>query len=102
MEERRTAQRVKTNLPAVWENAFTRHEGKISSLSGTGCFVLTGGEVKLGELLRLEISLGDDSPLVIWGEVSDEATEIGFSLLFTEFESDGEKRLARWLESSQE
>jgi hypothetical protein len=43
--------------------------------------VLTGGEVRSGELIRLELVLGDEiAPL--WGHVIYQVREIGFAARF--------------------
>jgi PilZ domain len=57
MNERRTAERVKANLGVSWEGVLERHEGTVSDLSANGCFILTGGEVKDGELISIGFGL---------------------------------------------
>ena len=92
-DQRRRVPRVSVNLPARWEGVLEKHEGDIVSLSVEGCFVLSGGKVEPGELIRLEIDVPDDEPIYVWGEVVDEADEIGFAVRFTA--SDDEADLAR-------
>ena len=83
-DDRRKAQRIEVNFPATWEGLLEHNEATITSLSLNGCFVLSGGRVKPGELLRLEIQLpGEDRPVYVWGEVVDQAYEIGFAARFT-------------------
>ena len=55
--ERRSAPRIKVNLPVRWEGVLTQQIATITSLSETGCFVLSGGKVEPKELIRLEISI---------------------------------------------
>ena len=81
--ERRRAPRVNVNLPARWADESAEHEAGVTSLSVTGCFVLTGGEVQTTERVRLEITFPDDSQIYPWGEVVEEASEIGFAVRFT-------------------
>ena len=81
--ERRRSPRIRVNLPARWADEFSEHDGEITSLSVTGCFVLTGGIVLKNERVRLEITLPDESQIYPWGEVTDEAYEIGFAVRFT-------------------
>jgi hypothetical protein len=96
---RRNAQRIEVNLPTIWEGVFERCEATISSLSLNGCFVLTGGRVKPKELVKLEIQLPDDEPVHVWGEVVDEAYEIGFAARFTSPSDDEDQtRLLRFIE----
>lgn len=88
MQERRTAERVRASLNARWEGLFSQGRGAICDLSRGGCFVLAGGEVTSGELLRLEIVLPDQIALV-WGHVVYAIAEMGFALRFA-FNSDDE------------
>jgi len=81
--DRRNAQRIEVNLPTIWEGVLERHEATITSLSLNGCFVLSGGRVQPKELVRLEIHLPEGSPVNVWGEVVDQAYEIGFAARFT-------------------
>ena len=81
MQERRTAQRFRTNLSARWESLRTQGRGSVCDLSSSGCFVLSGGEVASGELIRLELVLGDEiAPL--WGHVIYQVREMGFAARF--------------------
>ena len=76
--ERRSAPRVKVNLPARWQGAVSQNNAAaITDVSRSGCFVLTGGDVEVKELIWLEIDLPDSHTLGIWAEVVEEATEIG-------------------------
>jgi hypothetical protein len=90
MQERRTAERIRTNLGARWEGLLTAGRGAICDLSATGCFVLTGGEISAGELVRLEIHSADRLNLV-WGEVVYAISEMGFALRFA-FADEEERR----------
>lgn len=97
--ERRRAERAKVNLPARWEGASQQSEATVTSLSVTGCFMLSGGKVDAKELLRVEIYLPDDEPFYAWGEVVDRADEIGFAVQFTLIEEDL-GRLAAYIQRS--
>ena len=81
MQERRTAERIRINLKARWEGLFSQGRGAICDLSPTGCFVLTGGEVTAGELVRLEMHFPGRIDLV-WGQVVYAVAEMGFALRF--------------------
>lgn len=75
-------------------------EGNVTSLSRSGAFVLTGGKVESKELVRLEISIPDDiaEPLSLWGEVVDEAYEIGFAVRFNALDDQELQRLGRFVD----
>ncbi len=85
-KERRRAPRCKVNLRAHWEGDLGQHQADVTSLSINGCFVLSGGNVKPKELIRLEIMLPNDEPIHLWAEVVEEADEIGFAMQFTSVE----------------
>lgn len=95
--ERRSAPRIDVNLPVRWEGVLTQQLAMITSLSETGCFVLTGGKVEPKELIRLEIELPDQDPVCFWSEVVDEAYEIGFAAHFTSSDDDDRARLSAYI-----
>ena len=97
-KERRRSPRAKVNLRARWEGDLGQREADVTSLSKTGCFVLSGGKVKTKELIRLEIMIPDDEPLCLWAEVVEEADEIGFALQFTSAEESELARLEMFLQ----
>lgn len=96
--ERRQAPRLQVNLPVRWEGVLTQQSATITSLSETGCFVLTGGKVEPKELIRLEIELPDTGPIYFWSEVVDEAYEIGFAARFTMGDEDDSQKLNAFIE----
>jgi PilZ domain len=101
--DRRGAKRIDVRLPVFWEGAFQRSEATITSLSVNGCFILSGGRVQPKELVRLEIHLPDDDPVNVWGEVVDEAYEIGFAAKFTSPSDDEDQaRLLRFITAALE
>ena len=81
MQERRAAERLRIDLNARWEALRTQGRGVVSDLSSLGCFVLTSGEVKPGELIRLEINFPNDT-LSLWGQVIYAVAEMGFATRF--------------------
>jgi len=96
--ERRRTPRAKVNLRARWEGDLGQHEAEVTSLSKTGCFVLSGGKVKPKELIRLELMLPNEEIIHLWAEVVEEADEIGFALQFTSSEETYQARLEKFLE----
>ncbi len=95
--ERRSAPRIKVDLPVRWEGVLTQQSATITSLSESGCFVLTGGKVEPKELIRLEIELPDQEAVYFWSEVVDEAYEIGFAAHFTSADDDDRSRLGTYV-----
>ncbi|MGH9969191.1 MAG: PilZ domain-containing protein [Pyrinomonadaceae bacterium] len=97
--ERRGSPRVKVNLPVRWEGVLTSQTATITSLSESGCFILTGGKVEPKELIRLEIELPDDKgPVYLWSEVVDQAYEIGFAARFTAADDEDNTRLLAYIQ----
>jgi hypothetical protein len=96
--ERRKAPRARVKLSARWEGAMSRENATVTDLSRTGCFLLTGGEVEVKELVWLEIQLTDAQAINFWAEVVNEASEIGFALKFNSSSPEDEAALAKFLE----
>lgn len=76
---------------------LSQQTATVTSLSETGCFVLTGGKVEPKELIRLEIKLPDQDVVYFWSEVVEEADEIGFAAHFTSAEDDDRARLGAYV-----
>ena len=98
-QERRSAPRVRVKLPARWEGVLSRESATITDLSRNGCFVLTGGQVEMKELVWLEIQLTDQQKVNFWAEVVNEASEIGFAVKFNSSSPEDEAVLAKFLEA---
>jgi hypothetical protein len=98
MQERRTAERIRLDLTTRWEGLTTQGRGAVSDLSATGCFVLSGGEVTTGELIRLQISFRRDVGIV-WGRVVYAVAEMGFALRFVFGSEDDRRALDRLIET---
>jgi hypothetical protein len=98
-KDRRSAPRVRVNLPARWEGAVSREKATVTDLSRNGCFVLTGGKVEVKELVWLEIQLTQLQAVNFWAEVVNEASEIGFAVKFNSSTPEDEATLAKYLES---
>ena len=96
-KDRRSAPRVRVNLPARWDGVLNRTEAAITDLSVNGCFVLTGGTVEVGELISLEIKLSNQPWIHIWCEVVDAASEIGFAVRFNSISDEDQQLLADYI-----
>ncbi len=88
--ERRSAQRYKTNIEIEWEGLAGRQQGTISDLNAEGCFVLCSGEVEDGENVKIFLPLSEGMKVEFWGEVVNHVFEIGFGMRFIEL-SDAQK-----------
>lgn len=81
MQERRSANRLRTNIHVRWETLKTQGRGTVCDLSSSGCFVLSGGEVARGELARLDLRVSDEM-VTVWGTVVYGIGEMGFAVRF--------------------
>jgi hypothetical protein len=98
VKERRSAPRVRVNLPARWEGVLFRNKANVTDLSKSGCFILTGGKVEIKELISLEIQLPNKYWMHFWAEVVDQATEIGFAVKFNASSDEDQQMLEGYIE----
>ncbi|HEX5836068.1 MAG TPA: PilZ domain-containing protein [Pyrinomonadaceae bacterium] len=98
MKDRRSAPRVRVNLPARWEGVLSRETATVTDLSRNGCFVLSGGKVEVKELVWLQIQLTETQTVNFWAEVVNEASEIGFALKFNSSSPEDEASLTSFLD----
>ena len=92
-ENRRTDERVATNMTARWDGQAGTTEARIEDLSLGGCFVNTRGSVDVGEIVGLEIKLPSGEWLQLRGEVASYQPGIGFGMLFPFLTDDEEQSL---------
>ena len=97
-KDRRAAPRARVKLPARWEGVLSREKATVTDISRNGCFVLTGGNVEMKELVFLEIQLTEQKMVHFWGEVVNEASEIGFAVKFNSSSPEDAAALAKFLE----
>jgi hypothetical protein len=81
-DEKRSSDRIATNLSARWHGISGAHEGRIEDLSPTGCFVNTTGAVDVGEMVSLLIQLPSGAWLPLRGKVAFFHQMTGFSVAF--------------------
>jgi hypothetical protein len=93
-ENKRSDDRISTNLPARWGGITGDHEGRIEDLSLGGCFVNTMGRADVGEIVGVEIKLPSGEGLELRGEVTSYQQGIGFGLRFS-FLTDEEEQTLR-------
>ena len=95
-DNRRSDERVSTNLAARWNGQSGSQEARIEDLSLGGCFVNTTGRVDPGEVVSLSIKLPSGEWLPLRGEVVSFQQGIGFGVLFS-FLTDEEEQALREL-----
>ena len=100
MQERRTATRFRTNLNVRWETLRTQGRGNVCDLSSTGCFILTGGEVEAGELVRMDLLLRDEVA-TLWGKIVYAIGEMGFAVRFLFGSENDNEIIARVIANAQ-
>ena len=92
-KNRRTDDRVSTNLPARWDGLSGKNEARIEDLSMSGCFVNSKGRVDVGEIVGIDIKLPSGEWLPLRGEVASYLAGTGFGVLFTFLTDDEEQAL---------
>ena len=95
VQERRKDERYRYNLPVRWESLTEQGRGEICDLSASGCFVLSAGNLKRNELVRLQIKFPDHM-MYLWGKTVYNVTEMGFAVRFV-FSEESEPRSVRKL-----
>jgi hypothetical protein len=93
----RQARRIRVSLPATWEGVLERREATVTSISLNGCFMLSGGEIRPKELLRVEIDLLEGERICCWAEVVDQAYDIGFAVRFNALDDTERELLANFI-----
>ena len=96
---RRSDERVPTNLQAKWNGITGNHDGRVEDLSLGGCFVNTKGRVDEGEVVVVEIEIRPGHWLELSGEVASYQLGVGFGLLFSFLTADEEEALRDFLTS---
>jgi hypothetical protein len=97
-KDRRSAPRARVKLAARWEGVLSRENATVTDLSRSGCFLLSGGNVEVKELVWIEIQLTDRQAVNFWAEVVNHASEIGFALKFNSSSPEDEAALAAFLD----
>jgi hypothetical protein len=97
-KERRSAPRARVKLSARWEGVLSRENATVTDISRSGCFVLSGGNVEVKELVWLEVQLTNQQKVNFWAEVVNQAPDIGFALKFNSSSPEDEAALAAFLE----
>lgn len=92
-KNRRSDERISTNLPARWDGLSGQNEARIEDLSMGGCFVNTRGRVDVGEVVGIEMKLPSGEWLQLRGEVASYMAGTGFGVLFTFLTEDEEQAL---------
>src|ERR1044072_2812383 len=92
-EDKRSEQRISTNLSARWGGLTGDHEGRIEDLSLWGCFLNTIGRADVGEVIGVEIKLPSGDWLALAGEVTSYQQGIGFGVRFTFLTEEEEETL---------
>ena len=96
-EDKRSDQRVSTNLPARWGGVTGDHEGRVEDLSLWGCFLNTVGRADVGEVIGVEVKLPTGDWLALGGEVTSYQQGIGFGIKFTFLTEEEEETLKELL-----
>lgn len=99
--ERRSLNRYDVDVPVEWEGSLSgRNTGSLSDISLEGCFVLSSGEVRENDQIRIFIPLGDGMKVQFEGTVANYVFEIGFGIKFGTLSSAQRELLTAMLKRS--
>jgi hypothetical protein len=98
-QNRRSEERVPTNLQVTWTGITGEHDGRIEDLSLGGCFVNTSGWVDEGEIVVVKTELRPGHWLDLRGQVTSYQIGIGFGLLFSFLTNEEEEALRDFFSS---
>lgn len=90
---RRSDERISTNLAVRLDGQSGGHEARIEDLSLGGCFVNTTGLADQGQVVSLSIKLPSGEWLPLRGEVVSFQQGIGFGVLFSLLTDEEEQAL---------
>lgn len=79
------------------EFASGRREARISDLSEGGCFVECIAALRPGEIVRLTITMLDDTEVPAVGEITYAFEGMGFGLRFTDLTDDARRRIIEFV-----
>ena len=80
--DRRRSDRHGVAIDVDWENAEGRREGRVSDISMSGCFLLSGGEVEDGQAVCIFFPTKDGNKFDVSGEIVNHVFEVGFAVKF--------------------
>jgi len=84
MSEKRKHVRVPLRLEAHWNGLARKDPAVTSDLSSGGCYIESIDDVKVGQILNLELKLPSQRTLPLHGEVRYTHPMIGFGIRFVE------------------
>jgi hypothetical protein len=82
MSDRRDEVRYQVTLEVLWQGSNGRSKGTISDMNRSGCYVLSGGTVREGEVVHLFVPAEDEKKVQFTGTVANHQQEIGFAVKF--------------------
>lgn len=80
--ERRKDERYNVALDIEWSAERKLTLGRLNDVSSAGCFVLTGGNYAVGEIVCIHFPMSDGTKSEFYGEIINCEPEIGFGLRF--------------------
>jgi hypothetical protein len=89
-KERRADRRYKVSFRvSLMREESPEVEGEVTDLSVGGCFVVSGVEVREGDLVNLRFDIPVHGDLTVWGNVVFWVRDTGFGVRFSAFSQGG-------------
>ena len=82
--ERRKNERFTIGVDIEWAVDGELNPGRLTDISVSGCFILSGGQFSDGEVVSIYFPLTDGTRTAFRGEIRNHVPEIGFALRFLE------------------
>jgi len=98
MDERRSGKRWDVSLDAVWDGKSGNYTARITDLSDGGCYVDSLGDVIMGELVHLRLTLPGGESVEVKGEVAHHTPPVGFGIRFLDLSEEQLQTLRLFIE----
>lgn len=102
MDDRRSQQRLRVSLDAMWDSSTQAHSARVTDLSSGGCFLDSVGEVRLGEIVGFRVLLPGGDWLYLEGEVRHYSAGRGFGVQFVDLNEEQTEKLAELRHAAKE
>jgi hypothetical protein len=81
-KDRRQHKRHAVRIDVEWENPVAKRNARVADVSLAGCFLLSGGEVDDGQIVKVFFPLSNGKRVLFWGKIVNHVFEVGFAVKF--------------------
>src|SRR5688500_119682 len=102
MDDRREKPRLRVSLDAMWDSSTEASGALITALADGGCYLGSGGSVRLGEIVGFRVLRPGDEWLYLEGGVRRYGSGTGFGVKFVDLNDEQQEKLQWLLKSAAE